>query len=61
MATANTTKHQQSTDNSDSVAALRFLSAVAGQMEGVTLTNEEAYGMEVVLKGIAEKIEGSNA
>lgn len=42
MATADSTKHDQHTDNSDSVAALRFLSAVAGKMEGVVLTSEES-------------------
>lgn len=42
-------KQAQRIDNSDSVAALRFLSAAMGQMEGVTLTSEEAYGVAMDL------------
>lgn len=54
---ARTGKQQNHTD---SVAALRFLAAVCGRSD-VLLNDEEAYGIEVLLKLIADKVEGGAA
>ena len=45
----------------DTVAALRFLAAVCGQPRETPLSDEEAYGMEVLLNLIADKVEGRAA
>ena len=46
-------------DHSSAIAALRLMARVAGEFGGlgITLTETEAYGMDVVLTMIADKIE----
>jgi hypothetical protein len=47
--------------NCDSVAALRFLAAAIGQFDNAALSSEEAYGMEALLRMLADRVEGSAA
>lgn len=51
----------QSPSPTDTVAALRFLAAACGQPRETPLNAEEAYGMEVLLNLIADKVEGGAA
>lgn len=56
-----TTTPASSTNTVDVVAALRFLAAILGQPRADSFSNEESYGMEVLLKMIADKVEGGAA
>lgn len=58
MASADTISSDTPTD---SVAALRFIAAIGGQMGGQVLSDEEAYGLEVIVGMIADKVEGMAA
>ncbi len=49
------------TNQTDTVAALRFLAAVCGQPRDTPLNDEEAHGMEVLLNRIADEVEGGAA
>lgn len=51
----------QATNPTETVAALRFLAAACGQPRETPLNAEEAYGMEVLLNLIADKVEGGAA
>lgn len=50
--------HSNEDSPTDAAAALRFLAAVCGQPRESLLNDEESYGMEVLLKLIADKVEG---
>lgn len=58
MASADTISSDTLTDP---VAALRFIAAIGGQMGGRALSDEEAYGLEVIVRMIADKVEGRAA
>lgn len=47
-------------DNTVPIASLRFLAAAFGQLGNTPLNDEEAYGIEVLLNMVADKLEGGN-
>lgn len=61
MATKNSTRSTNVPNPTDPVAALRFLAVACGQSREAVLSDEEAHGLEVILKLIADKVEGGAA
>lgn len=59
MATKNATAIDRQRNINDTAAALRFLAAATEQERETLFTDEEAYGQGVILKMLADRLEGA--